>query len=116
MEIEINENPNCDILDLMIFNELEDARPIAGLRVSSPDGDIECDVVGIGENATIVDARAQKINDSGAGVAYLIFGGAWGLRFRKKEDANEPWDLSNANQWGDTHRIYGSEEDIFYKD
>ncbi len=116
MQIEVKSNPNCRESDQFVFNELEPARPIHGLRVGPTGQESECDVVGVVSPGQFVTAHAAKITDSGAGYAYVIFGGDWGIRLRPRAQAGEVWDLANPRQWGEPFKIYGSEGDILYAD
>ncbi len=115
MDLQIDTNPNCEEIGHVVFNTLDDAKSIDGLITSGPDGDRICDVIGVDVNGEFIEARAQKINDSGEGLAYLIFGGAWGIRLRPKEYACDNWDLTNTRQWGEAYKVYGSPKDILYK-
>jgi len=112
---EISNNPNCGPSDEFVFFELEKPRLIRGIRVNERGGDTDCEVVGVDGPSDFCPAFAVKITDSGAGFAYLIFGGAWGIRLRPKAYGHEPWDLLNRHQWGEPFKIYGKEEDILYR-
>ena len=114
MHVEIEDNPNCRGSEQFVFRELEPPRSIRGIKVTERGKEIPCDVIGVEKEGTFVPARAAKIADSGAGFAYLIYGGAWGIRIRPETCAGEAWDLSNKRQWGEPFKIYGSEEDLIY--
>ena len=114
MEIQVEANPNCARSEQYMFNELEAPRKIRAIRVEAQGEEILCDVTGADEGGRWVDAWAVKITDSGAGYAYCIYGGAWGIRLKPRSAASEPWDLSNARQWGEPFKIYGEEKDIVY--
>ena len=60
-------------------------------------------------------AYARKINDSGEGIAYLIYGGEWGIRLRPQSLRDEPWDFKNPHQWGEPYKVYGRKEDLIFK-
>ena len=51
------------------------------------------------ESGNFIPAAAIQVEDSGAGVAWLIHGGIWGLRLQPLE-SNEPWSVSDSKQWG----------------
>jgi len=114
MDILIEENPNCPATDHVVFNELESSRKIKGIIAGGPEGDITCDVTGVDSDGRFIPAHARKINDSGEGVAYLIYGGAWGIRIRPAAHAQEPWNLNNTHQWGEPYKVYGSANDILF--
>ena len=115
MEIETHDNPNCAGTDQFVFNELGISRPIRGIRIEERGVETICDVTGVEEGGGFFRAQAVKIADSGAGFAYLIYGGRWGIRLRPKKFSGEPWDFSNKQQWGEPFKIYGSEDDILYE-
>ena len=111
--IEVPANPNCAGCEQMAFNEMgADIREVREILVSTPSGDAWCDAAGVGEAGRFGPAFARKIDDSGEGPAYLIFGGSWGLRFRRKSDAARPWSLSDPSQWGEAYKVYGMTEDL----
>ncbi len=114
MYLEVEDNPNCSGSGGFVFNELETTRPIQGIRVGKTGEETRADVVGVDGQGKFVQAYAVKITDSGAGYAYAIYGGDWGIRIRPSAHQNEPWDLNNANQWGEPFKIYGSPDDILY--
>ena len=114
MNIEIEENPNCGSCDQFVFRELEPPRRIKGIRVMDHGKETSCDVTGVEKDGRFVDAFAVKVADSGAGFAFVIHGGAWGIRLRPEAYSKETWDLSNAHQRGEPFKLYGEEEDILY--
>lgn len=112
MEIEIHSNPNCLPLDLMVFDTIDAPQKILGLKDRWFEEDELFDVVGVYEGGTFGPCFAQKINDSGEGIAYLIYGGPWGIRMKPHAQNSESWDLKNSHQRGYSHRIYGHISDI----
>jgi hypothetical protein len=115
MELEVYDNPNCRGSGQLVFNDQEEApRRVTGMVVTTPTGDAVCDVTGVGDGGMFCPAFAVKVNDSGEGTAFLIYGGSWGLRFRRKTDAARSWDLQDTLQWGESYKVYGSAEDIIF--
>jgi hypothetical protein len=114
MHIEVEDNSNCRGCEEFVFHELEPPKRIQGIKVTERGKEILCDVTGVESESKFVPARVVKIADSGAGFAYLICGGAWGIRIRPETYAGETWDLSNKHQWGEPFKIYGNEEDLIY--
>ncbi len=114
MQIEVEDNPNCRGSEQFVFRELEPPRLIRGIKITERGKEISCEVTGVESESKFVPARVVKIADSGAGFAYLIYGGAWGIRIRPETHGGEAWDLSNKHQWGEPFKIYGSEEDLIY--
>ena len=51
-------------------------------------------------------AMACLIEDSGEGMCYLVFGGAWGLRLR---EAGTEWDVADTRQWGEPFLLLGGD-------
>ena len=113
MFIEIQKNPNCKSGGLFVFEELSEVRPIKGVRAEEGGSEIEYEVVGVDAGGKFVQAYAQKVSDSGSGIGYLIYGGAWGIRLKPKLSV-EAWDLASKSQRGESYMIYGSEEDIIF--
>ena len=60
-------------------------------------------------------AFAQLVEDSGAGFAYLIFGGNCGIRM-KLAAVDEPWSLESPNQWGESHLLLADSNDLVFLD
>ncbi|MBI4313555.1 MAG: hypothetical protein HY594_01940 [Candidatus Omnitrophica bacterium] len=121
--IEVDPNPNCEELPGMMYQALENPRPVSKLRVRRGETTQLCWVTGVGpsgpnnEHAAWKTAYVQKITDSGAGVAYCIYGGRWGLRFQpanaKTANAKTPaWNLDAPDQWGEPYKIYGDMKDM----
>ena len=114
MQIQVDANPNCQISEQFVFNEIDRPRPIEGIQVEWDGQEHFCQVIGVDPEGQWVQAQAVKITDSGEGFAYLIYGGAWGIRIRPKASADQVWDLNNKHQWGEPFKIYGNEKDILY--
>ncbi len=114
MRVEVHDNPNCAGPGEVIFCEQGAPRPVAAIRAEWRGKDAVCDLTGVDEGGRWVPARACKVEDSGEGTAFLIYGGAWGIRMRPRHFAGESWDLADDRQWGEPHKVYGAEDDIFY--
>lgn len=114
MQIEIEENPNCSGSPQFVFKELEKPEPVRGILVGEEGKETSCDVVGVEEGGRWTQATAVKIADSGDGTAWLITGGAWGIRLRHEKDAVGTWSLDDRRQWGEPFKVYGKREDILY--
>lgn len=111
--IEVPGNPNCAGCDQMAFNEADnEIKVIREIRVFTSTGDAVCDAAAVGSDGSFGPAMARKINDSGEGPAYLIFGGEWGVRFRRKTDSVRPWSLTDRAQWGEPFKVYGLTDDL----
>ncbi len=114
MHILIQSNPNCFENQEFVFNELGLPEPIRAILTGDEGKETECDVVGVEAGSLWIQAMVVKIADSSDGIAYMIYGGAWGIRLRPLKFRHEPWDLANKHQWGEPFKIYGKKEDLFY--
>lgn len=98
--IDIPQNPNCEAVELRVFHDLESPRAVSQVRFEREPGKPQwCDIVGWSLDNTAGPAWAQKVDDSGEGVAFLIHGGKAGLRLRSGS-SREPWQLESPHQWG----------------
>ena len=98
--IDIPPNPNCETVELRVFHDLELPWPISQVLLEREPGKPQWyEVVGWSLTNTPGPVWAQKVDDSGEGVALLIHGGEAGLRLRPA-DSRELWDLKNPSQWG----------------
>ena len=109
--ISVEDNPNCIGSGEIVFSPMEAPRAIRGLIAAGMKGDEPFDITGVDADGKWIQAYAQKVADSGDGQAYLIYGGAWGIRLRARA-AGEPWDFLNPRQTGESHKLYGSFNDI----
>ena len=118
MYFEVDENPNWPGSVSMRFKELGPARAIKQLRVSDrKSGDELCWVTGWRDDpkGPLCPAYAQPVEESGQGLAYLIFGGNWGIRF-KPVSLKEDWDLSSPHQWGEAFLLISDPRSVIYAD
>jgi hypothetical protein len=100
MYLIVEENPNCAPEERM-FRESGSRRLVERLELEKPDGKTTlCDVRGVEDGGAFGPAYAVQVEDSGAGTAWLIYGGNWGLRFRETGQKDE-WSLKNPSQWGE---------------
>ena len=67
------------------------------------------------EQVPTCPAYAQLVEDSGSGLAYLVYGGLYGLRF-KPTDVDEPWSLPSPSQWGEAYLSLADARDLRYAD
>ena len=83
VNIFIDPNPNCPEGCSQRFQATSEPRPVRRIRYAPGDGtSIECDVSGwsSAKGGSPCPARAAPVEDSGAGIATLLYGGDWGLR------------------------------------
>lgn len=97
--IEIPDNLNCEAVDLRVFHDVDTAQVVRQIRLAR-DGEPPQwhDVTGW-TAAGPSPARLQKVDDSGEGTAFLLYGGDAGVRLRPAHRA-APWRLDDAAQWG----------------
>lgn len=113
--IEVPANPNCAGCGQMSFNETDaEKKIIRSITVWTASGDLVCDAASVHPDRSFGPAYARKIDDSGEGPAYLIFGGDWGVHFRRKADAARPWDLTDRSQWGEPYKVYGLNDGLVF--
>ena len=116
MIVEVESSDNCEASVFARFKEAGPARPVIQVRLydRNPSGEWYC-VTGWSDNPVtpVCPAYAQLVEDSGSGLAHLIYGGIYGLRF-KPVAIEEPWSLTSSTQWGETHLSLSSERDLRY--
>jgi len=94
----VEENPNT-VGDERMFSTSGDQLTVQRVRWATPTGLSWCDVSSVNEDQTFSSTKAVQVEDSGAGNAWLIFGGAWGIRL-KPVGSTEDWSLTSKTQWG----------------
>jgi len=83
IDIFIDPNPNCPDGCDQRFQATSDPRPVRHILYSfGADDAVDCDIVGwtSAGSGTPCEAYAVSVEDSGAGVVTLLYGGDWGLR------------------------------------
>jgi len=99
----IEPNPNCPEGCSQRFQATSGSRLVRLIRYSTGGDDtILCDVAGWSseKDGTPCPARAVSVEDSGAGVATLVYGGDWGLRLDPRDGRapfGEPYLLLDAD-------------------
>ena len=134
MYIEVEANPNCAGREGMRYRELGPPSPVVRVRIFDRRDEGEwCLVTAVqGEGATPWGpALARRVEDSGVGVAYLVFGGAWGIRLCPVDRARPssvtdercfpssvtdeccpPWSLDDPDQWGEPYLVLTDSQDL----
>ena len=118
MIIEVEANDNCETELFVRFKEVSPARPVLQVRLYDRDSaGAWYWVVGWSDDsaAPVCPAYAQVVEDSGSGLAYVVYGGRSGLRF-KPIDRDEPGDLASRHQWGEAYVLLASDRDLRYGD
>jgi len=118
MIVEVDSNENCETSVFARFQEVGPARPVAQVRLydRNPAGEWYW-VTGWSDNQQTPSclAYARLIEDSGAGLAHVVYGGLYGLRFRPI-DPDEPWSLVSPHQWGEAYLSLSDARDLRYAD
>jgi hypothetical protein len=110
--IEIAPNANCEEVDLRVFNALDAPRTVRQVRLErEPGRPAWYEVIGWTVAGSVCPAVAQKVDDSGDGVAVLLRGGDAGLRLRPARQTS-PWGFEDPSQWGEPFLIVASSEDV----
>jgi hypothetical protein len=116
--IEVESNDNCEASVFARFKEVGSARPVSQVKLydRNPVGEWYW-ITGWSDNeqASTCQAYAQLVEDSGAGLTRLVFGGIYGLRF-KPITIEEAWNLDSPHQWGEAYLSLASDRDLRYAD
>jgi hypothetical protein len=114
MFLEIEQNSNFEGSYFVRFKEVGPPRQITHIKSYERASRGEwCEVTGWCDDLAhpLCPAYAQKVEDSGAGTSYIIFGGKWGIRLKPEAYAGE-WNLHDADQWGEGYLSIGEERDL----
>ncbi len=114
MIVEVESNENCEESAFARFKEAGPARPVLQVRLydRNPAGTWYW-VTGWDDDEEMpaCQAYAQLVEDSGAGLAHLVYGGIYGLRF-KPVAIDEPWSLHSSHQWGEAYLLLAGDRDL----
>src|SRR5436190_20676531 len=100
MHLSVEENPNCDPQEPRVFQERDAPRVVSHVLRSRGGKDLWCPVVAVEPGGTTGPAFARKVDDSGEGTCYLVYGGRWGVRL-KDPVCKDPWTFLDPHQWGE---------------
>ncbi len=116
VEVESSRNFNGSLF--LRFKELGPAKPLSQVKLydRSIQGEWH-DVIGWTDNEAepLCAALAQPVEDSGAGFAYLVFGGIFGIRL-KPAVVDEPWSVKSSHQWGESHLLLSDISDLRFEE
>lgn len=116
MVVEVESNPNCESSLYARFKESGPARRVVKVRTFERRSEGEwCWVTGWTDSPDNprCAAHAQLVEDSGAGLTYVVFGGLWGIRL-KPVVLDEDWSLESRGQWGEPYLALADHNDIQY--
>ena len=114
MFVEVESNPNCERGLFARFKETSPARRVARVRTFERKSEGEwCWVTGWTDSPDDprCPAYAQLVEDSGAGLTFIVFGGIWGIRL-KPTALEEDWSLESRHQWGEPYLAFAEQKDI----
>ena len=100
MFLRFEENPNFEFTDDRVFQERTEPRAISHVLRRRQGLEVWCPVIGIHKGNKHLPALARKVEDSGEGVCYLVYGGLWGIRL-KDQICRDEWSMDDAHQWGE---------------
>jgi len=118
MYLEVESNPNCETSLFARFKEVEPPRQVVQVRSYERSSLGEwCWITGWTDDPArpCCPAFAQLVEDSGAGITYLVYGGLWGVRL-KPLSAEEDWNLESPRQWGEPYLSLAEAKDLIYAD
>ena len=116
MYVEVESNPNCETSVFLRFKEVNLAQPVTHVKIYDRTSRGEwCSVTGWCDDPDqpACSAYAQLVEDSGAGMTYLVFGGNWGVRL-KSADCHDDWEIGHPAQWGEAYLSLSDERDVRY--
>jgi hypothetical protein len=100
MHLSVDENPNCETLDPRVYQERTRPRVVTAVLRSRGGQEVWCSVVAMDAGGKTGPAQACKVEDSGEGTCYLVYGGRWGIRL-KDPACHDDWHIPESHQWGE---------------
>src|SRR5688500_5629508 len=112
--VEVEANDNTPMMAQQVYKNTGVPFPVSHVRIyeGEPDGQL-CAITGWSskDGGSPAPAYAVQIDDSSEGSAFLVYGGDYGVRLRPA-DSNEAWAIASNDQWGETHLVLSSEDDV----
>ena len=106
MFLEVEPCSNCDESVSRLYNVISEPKQISSIEYEKDGKEILVHITGWdGDREAPCPAFACHIEESGDGVALLIFGGSGGIRMKSIGD-NSNWNVANSNQWSESHLVY----------
>ena len=118
MIVEVESNDNCETSFFGRFKEAGPTRQIVQVKLYDRNSTGKGYwVTGWSDNEQLpaCPAFAQLVEDSGAGLTHLVYGGTQGLRFRPI-NVEEAWNLKSSHQWGEAYLSLASDRDLRFAD
>ena len=99
-----------------MYHVISTPRKIHSIHYEKDGEEINVSIIGWdAETETPCPVYICQIEESGDGVALLIFGGNGGIRMKSLAD-DSPWDVNDPNQWSESHLVYPRESKVSYLD
>lgn len=108
MFLRFEENDNTGFVDDRVFQERSEPREVTHVLRQHQGEEVWCSVVGLTNVGVPEPALACKVDDSGEGTCWLVYGGLWGLRLRDPA-CNDEWSLDDPHQWGEAFLLLPSD-------
>jgi hypothetical protein len=112
--VEVESNDNTPMMAQQVYKNLGLPFHVTQVRIfeGEPEGKLH-DITGWSSTGggSATEAFAVQVEDSSEGAAYLVHGGDWGVRLRPAGSTDE-WSLGAANQFGETHLVLASRDDL----
>ena len=100
----------------MIFRDISPARELYCIKYPVNGEEQPVQIIGWDADSNKpCPAYACKVEESGDGVALLIYGGSGGVRMKLLEDEIK-WNPESSSQLGDPHLVYHADCFTVYKD
>lgn len=112
--IEIEENENCSGVPERVYEALGEPVRVSRVKAYQPRGPYDwCRVTGWSSegDGEPVEAYCVKVRDSGAGTAYMVYGGDWGVRLMAG-GADERRSLDSQAQWGEPYILLDGLDEV----
>ena len=114
IEVEVEENDNTYGVPLRVFSAKGEPFQVSQVKMDTPAGEgIPHWTTGwsSAHGGTPCPAYCVPVEDSGAALSYLVYGGDWGLRF-KPLGSDEDWGMGIEDQFGEPCLLLGEASDI----
>ena len=114
IEVEVEENDNSYGVPLRVFSANGEPYRVGQVKMDTAAGvGVLHWITGWSSEAggTPCPAFCVAVEDSGAALSYLVYGGDWGLRF-KPVALDEDWRTDSSDQFGEPCLLLGEESDI----
>lgn len=99
MYLQFEDNPNCGFVEDRVLKHQGEPQRVEAVLRRVEGVETWCGVLGVDAGGKSVPAFAVKVEDSGEGTCWLVYGGRWGLRLSAKPSFSV--DLSDPTQWGE---------------